>query len=91
MDQARINKINEIWEEIHEKLNPIFYWSDDTETKYHYDKASDMIISDNGFSIHIEKDTSELTEEYIASLIEQLETDIILYYRKNYNRELWYI
>lgn len=50
-----------------------------------------MIISDNGFCIHIEKDTNELSEEYIANLIEQLETDIILYYRKNYNRELWYI
>ena len=86
--EKRIDIINKLWKEIHGDYDTIFYWTDGSETSYYYDEISDCIKSENGFYIPVEKDTVDLTKDYIFNLIDKLESIIILYYRHILKHEL---
>lgn len=87
----RTKIINKFWRSLHGDRDPLYYWSDDTETAYYYDELTDSIKSDNGFSVRVGRPTDELTEDYIYNLIFELEGKIVQYYRHELHHELWYI
>lgn len=91
MSSQRTEIINKIWNDLHGDRDPLFYWSDDTETAYYYDENDDTIKSDNGFSVSVDKPTDEINKRYIYDIILKLEGKIVQYYRNELNHELWYI
>lgn len=84
MRNNREELINDIWHKIHGKYKSVFYWVNDTKTEYNYDVDKDAIVSDNGFIVQVSNPTEQITQDYIYSLIEQLEGDIAEYYLKHY-------
>lgn len=84
MKNKREQLINDIWYKIHGKYKSVFYWMNDTKTEYHYDVNKDAIVSDNGFFVQVSNPIEQITQDYIYSLIEQLEGDIAEYYLKHY-------
>lgn len=90
--QELINKVKELWHQIHGERDTIFYWADDTETEYHYDENTNTIVAfkDIEFSVHITKNINDINKLYIIDLIVDLQWNIINYYRKKYYHELWY-
>ena len=88
MDE-RTKIIKKIWKDIHDNFDSLFYWSNGTTTLYYYDEKYNIIRSDNGFCVLVEKSNNELNSDYIESLIDKLEWIIILYYRYVLNIELY--
>lgn len=89
--EERVNKIKKLWNDIHGDRDTIFYWIDDTETKYWYDDINDDIVSDNNFKVHIsEKNIDNINKWYIIDLIQTLQGNIIQYYWKTFHKKIYY-
>lgn len=80
--------ITKLWCELHDDRMPLFYWRDGSRTEYRYDSATDSITCDLGFSVRLDVDDSGLTKHYLYDRIDQLEADIVIYYREHYKIEL---
>lgn len=89
VDDVRVQRINDIWKQIHGEFQSVFYWMDFTTTDYYYDSVTDSIVADNGFKVSVDLPTEKLSKDYIYDLIEKLEGDISKYYREKYNVNIY--
>ena len=86
--ENRIEKIKGLWNEIHGRMVPCYYWNNHPIMRYHYNEDTDTIDCDCGINIELNAPTEEITFEYLIKQIDKLYNKIDGEYLKNKNIDL---
>lgn len=81
MNVVRVEKVKEIWKNIHRDFVPCFYWQFHPNMYYWYNEITDSIECDCGFSIPVTLKDEELNERNLRELISEMEYKIYSDYK----------
>lgn len=80
--------IRRLWDEIHGKFVPIFYWDNYQHMRYEYEPETDSFYCECGLHMPICIPTEELSASTLRNRIQDFEDEIFDYYLKHYNIRL---
>ena len=82
MKTKRIFKIKELWNSVHGRRVPCFYWKFHPDMYYWYNECINCIECDCGLRVPVNLKYEELTEMTIRELIKDMEYKIYADYKK---------
>ena len=82
MEPKRIEKIKELWKQIHGYFVPVFDWQFHPDMYYWYNTETDCIECDCGLTVPITLKDEELNENNLRELIWDMENKIYADYKE---------
>lgn len=83
MNIEKINKVKELWRNIHSFHSPVFCWEKHDWMKYYYNETTDSLECECGISIPVEAPLEDINIDYLRDKISDLRYDVLNEYRKN--------
>lgn len=88
MDPERVEIIKRLWNEIHGRYVPIFYWDNYQDMHYYYEPETDSFYCECGLHMPIDIPTEKLSKQTLCDRIDDFENEIYDYYYKHYGIRL---